>query len=179
MDNLHVLVEQGKVLYLGISDTRAWGSWQKPLIIYQGRWSVLVRNLERKIIPMARDSGMTLAPWMKGMEERRMTDQSDDEEKMSKPLAKVASENNIQFATNVFPVVGGRRVKHLQDNIQALKAKLTTEQILYLGSVKPFNTGFPSNFIGPDPKVVGKAGEVLASSSPLAFVESPKVIGYD
>lgn len=47
MDALHILVEQGKVLYLGISDTPAWivaaantyaiDHGKTPFSIYQGR----------------------------------------------------------------------------------------------------------------------------------------------
>jgi aryl-alcohol dehydrogenase-like predicted oxidoreductase len=72
MDTLHILVEQGKVLYLGVSDTPAW--WvaaactyaidhgKTPFSIYQGRWNVMTRAFERDIIPMARHFGMALAP---------------------------------------------------------------------------------------------------------------------
>ncbi|KAJ6577769.1 Aldo/keto reductase [Mycena capillaripes] len=73
MDGLHNLVVQGKVLYLGISDTPAWVVAQanqyardhgkSPFIIYQGRWNVLDRAFEREIIPMARAHGLALAPW--------------------------------------------------------------------------------------------------------------------
>jgi aryl-alcohol dehydrogenase-like predicted oxidoreductase len=48
MDAVHVMVEQGKVLYLGISDTPAWvvsamqtyalEANKTPVSIYQGRW---------------------------------------------------------------------------------------------------------------------------------------------
>ncbi|KAF4627185.1 hypothetical protein G7Y89_g10969 [Cudoniella acicularis] len=215
MDSLHILVQQGKVLYLGISDTPAWvvsaantyatAHGKTPFSIYQGRWNVLVRDFEREIIPMARHFGMALAPWdvlgggkfqtRKALEDRRKKGeglrglrpeglkssktpvQSEDEEKMSEALAKVASEHGIESVTaialayvlskapNVFPLVGGRRVEHLQDNIQALKVKLTTKQIEYLESVKPLDVGFPSNFIGPDPKVVVRATRML----PYAF----------
>ena len=34
-----------------------------PFVIYQGPWSVLERDFERDIIPMARAEGMALAPW--------------------------------------------------------------------------------------------------------------------
>lgn len=44
-------------------------------------------------------------------------------------------------APNEFPLVGERKVEHLRDNIQALEIKLTTEQIEYLESVKPFDIG--------------------------------------
>ncbi|KAK9317023.1 NADP-dependent oxidoreductase domain-containing protein, partial [Lipomyces starkeyi] len=72
--------------------------------------------------------------------------QIEDEVKMSAALSKVASEHGIESVTaialayvlsktpNVFPIVGGRKVEHLQDNIQALKIKLTTEQIEYMDS---------------------------------------------
>lgn len=72
MDSLHILVEQGKVLYLGISDTPAWvvsaantyavAHGKTPFSIYQGRWNVMLRDMERDIIPMARTFGMALAP---------------------------------------------------------------------------------------------------------------------
>ena len=73
MDSLHMLVEQGKVLYLGISDSPAWvvsaanyyaqAHGKSPFVIYQGRWNVLLRDFEREILPMARHFGMALAPW--------------------------------------------------------------------------------------------------------------------
>ncbi|KAJ6577770.1 aryl-alcohol dehydrogenase [NADP+] [Mycena capillaripes] len=73
MNGLHNLVVQGKVLYLGISDTPAWVVAQAnqyardhgktPFVIYQGLWNVLDRSFEREIIPMARAHGLALAPW--------------------------------------------------------------------------------------------------------------------
>ncbi|KAF9265088.1 Aldo/keto reductase [Marasmius fiardii PR-910] len=73
MDGLHHLVAQGKVLYLGISDSPAWVVAQAntyarcmgktPFVIYQGLWNVKDRDFERDIIPMARSFGMALAPW--------------------------------------------------------------------------------------------------------------------
>ncbi|KAI0684060.1 Aldo/keto reductase [Cytidiella melzeri] len=73
MNGLHNLVVQGKVLYLGISDTPAWIvskantyarlTGKTPFVIYQGAWSVMLRDMERDIIPMAREEGMAIAPW--------------------------------------------------------------------------------------------------------------------
>ena len=86
-------------------------------------------------------------------------EQSDNEVKMSEALETVASEHGIESVTavalayvmskapNVFPIVGGRKVEHLKDNIQALKIKLTTKQIEYLESIVPFEPGFPINFV--------------------------------
>ena len=71
MDGLHTLVLQGKVLYLGVSDTPAWivakannyarMSGKTPFVIYQGAWSILQRDFERDIIPMARAEGTHLS----------------------------------------------------------------------------------------------------------------------
>ncbi|KAJ7642206.1 Aldo/keto reductase [Roridomyces roridus] len=73
MNGLHNLVVQGKVLYLGISDTPAWvvsqanqyarDQGKTPFAIYQGAWNVMERSFEREIIPMARAHGLALAPW--------------------------------------------------------------------------------------------------------------------
>ncbi|KAJ7165633.1 NADP-dependent oxidoreductase domain-containing protein [Mycena crocata] len=73
MNGLHNLVVQGKVLYLGVSDTPAWVVAQanqyardhgkSPFVIYQGAWNVMERSFEREIIPMARAHGLALAPW--------------------------------------------------------------------------------------------------------------------
>ncbi|KAG8214443.1 NADP-dependent oxidoreductase domain-containing protein [Butyriboletus roseoflavus] len=73
MNGLHTLVQQGKVLYLGISDTPAWVVSQAnqyardhgktPFVIYQGQWNVMQRSFERDIIPMCKAHGMALAPW--------------------------------------------------------------------------------------------------------------------
>ncbi|KAH9931780.1 aryl-alcohol dehydrogenase [Amylocystis lapponica] len=73
MNGLHHLVAQGKVIYLGISDTPAWIvskantyarlTGKTPFCIYQGAWSILRRDFEREIIPMARAEGLALAPW--------------------------------------------------------------------------------------------------------------------
>ncbi|PVH72890.1 putative aryl-alcohol dehydrogenase Aad14 [Cadophora sp. DSE1049] len=221
IDSLHILVQQGKVLYLGISDTPAWivsaanyyakASGKTPFSVYQGRWNVLLRDFERDIIPMARHFGMALAPWdvlgggkfqtKKQIDERKKkgeglrsmfgSEQSEDEAKMSAALEKVAAEQGTESITaialayvmakapNVFPLVGGRKIEHLQDNISALKIKLTKEQIETLESVRPLHVGFPNDFIGEDPKLSGKPGGLLAASSSMAFVVASKPIGYE
>ncbi|PKX99606.1 aldo/keto reductase [Aspergillus novofumigatus IBT 16806] len=215
MDSLQILVEQGKVLYLGISDTPAWivsaanlyarSHGKTPFSIYQGRWNVMLRDFEREIIPMARHFGMALAPWdvlgggkfktKKEIEERKArgeglrsilsSDQSEEEAAMSAALEKVANEHGIKSLTavalayvmakapNVFPLVGGRKVEHLKENIKALSLRLTAAQVEYLESQTRFDVGFPGNFIGPDPKVTGKASFLLAANGAYSFVRSP------
>lgn len=131
MDSLHILVEQGKVLYLGISDTPAWivsaanyyarAHGKTPFCIYQGRWNVMLRDFEREIIPMARHFGMALAPWdvlgggkfktKQEIEQRKAngeslrsifsSEQSKEEEAMSAALEKVANEHGTKSLTAV------------------------------------------------------------------------------
>ena len=70
MNALHHLVVQGKILYLGISDTPAWivskaneyarAHSLTPFVIYQGQWSAATRDFERDILPMCRAEGMAV-----------------------------------------------------------------------------------------------------------------------
>ena len=119
------------------------------------------------------------------------SEQTDDQARISEALSKVAAEHGIgsvtavalayamSKTTNVFPLVGGRRVEHLQDNIQALSIKLTTAQIEYLESIKPLDVGFPNNFIGADPRSTGISPPLTAISAKLSYVPFPKPIGHE
>jgi aryl-alcohol dehydrogenase-like predicted oxidoreductase len=241
MDSLHILVEQGKVLYLGISDTPAFivaaantyakAHGKTPFSIYQGRWSVMLRDMEREIIPMCRHFGMAIAPWdalgggkfqsKKALEERKKNneglrsmmggEQTEQEQKISEALEKVAGEHGIESITAialayvmakapyVFPIVGGRKVEHLHDNIQALKIKLTDKQIEHLESVVPFEAGFPNNFVGvvsqtlakflvfvtllmlllQNPAVSGKSPTIVAGTASMSWVTGPHPIDHE
>ena len=63
MDSLHILVEQGKVMYLGISDTPAWivsaaneyakARGKTQFSVYQGRWNIMIRDFEVRHNPSA------------------------------------------------------------------------------------------------------------------------------
>ena len=53
----------------------------------------------------------------------------------------------MQKTPYVFPIIGGRKVEHLMDNIEALDISLSTEQIKYLEEVIPFDLGFPHGMI--------------------------------
>ncbi|CAI4440174.1 CPG_1a_G0017820.mRNA.1.CDS.1 [Saccharomyces cerevisiae] len=212
MDSLHILVQQGKVLYLGVSDTPAWvvsaanyyatSHGKTPFSVYQGKWNILNRDFEREIIPMARHFGMALVPWdvigggrfqsKKAIEERKKageglrsftgaSEQTELEVKISEALFKVAEEHGTESVTaiaiayvrskakNVFPLVGGRKIEHLKQNIEALGIKLTPEQIKFLESIVPFDVGFPSNFIGEDPAVTKVAPPLTAMSARIVF----------
>jgi hypothetical protein len=43
----------------------------------------------------------------------------------------------------VFPIIGGRKVEHLKQNVQALDISLSPEQIHRIDEAKPLDFGFP------------------------------------
>lgn len=220
MDSLHILVEQGKVLYLGVSDTPAWvvaaantyarAQGKTPFSVYQGRWSVLDRDFERDIIPMARHFGLALCPWnvlgggelktkeqiearRSSQEGGRFTEQSEAARKVSEALEKVAGEHGagsiqqvalayvLRKARNVFPLVGFRKVEHLQDGIKALSIRLTDDQVKYIESQNPFDVGFPLNFVGDNPRETGGYGPLpeMLLAAKVSFEKPQKPAGYE
>ncbi|KAJ4152885.1 hypothetical protein LMH87_009405 [Akanthomyces muscarius] len=223
VDSLDVVVKQGRVMYLGISDTPAYivaaantyarATGKTQFSIYQGRWNVMLRDLEREIIPMARHFGMAIAPWDAVGGGRFQTasqlvekaennesvraimgapaEQTDNEAKISEALHKVAKAHDIESPTavalayvmakapNVFPIVGGRKIKHLQDNIKSLDIKLSRADLDYLESIVPFELGFPLNMLGPDPHYGEKPGTHVACVAPMSYVQRERPIGYE
>ena len=221
MDALHILVEQGKVLYLGISNTPAWvvsaantyarAHGKTPFSVYQGNWNMIRRDFEHDIIPMARHFGMALCPWgifasgklqsKKQIEDRKQagetlrpmytTEQNEIERNASDALEKVASEHGIESvqqiaiayvmrkARNVFPLIGGRTVGQLNDNVKALSIRLTDEQLKYLDSIEPLEVVFPINIIGDDPRETGVSSMGHATFAQMAWQRFSKPTGYE
>jgi aryl-alcohol dehydrogenase-like predicted oxidoreductase len=220
MDSLHILVNQGKVLYLGISDAPAWvvsaanvyaqSRGKTQFSVYQGRWNVMSRDFERDIIPMARHFGMALCPWnvlaggklqtTKQIEARTAigetlrvfsgTQQTDEQRKTSYALEKIAAEKGpdvsiqqvalayvMQKTTNVFPIVGCRKVEQLADNIKALSVHLTDDDIASLESISQFDAGFPHTMIEEDPRLTGKTSGISQAHAQISWQRLPKPLG--
>ncbi|KAI0459518.1 aldo/keto reductase [Xylaria acuta] len=137
--------------------------------VYQGRWSAATRDFEREIIPMTKDEGMGLAPWgalgggkFKTEEQRKKKEGRDfppteTEVKVTKALEAVAKRKNTLITSvaqayvmhktpYVFPIIGGRTVDHLRDNIEALTLSLSEDDIKEIESAAPFDLGFPNDF---------------------------------
>ncbi|KAJ2933913.1 hypothetical protein H1R20_g3150, partial [Candolleomyces eurysporus] len=82
-----------------------------------------------------------------------------DEKKICDALEKVAAEVGAKSLNAVaitylmhktrfvFPIIGARKVEHLEDNIKALDVALTKEHIDFLESILPFDKGFPASEI--------------------------------
>ncbi|RAK89430.1 norsolorinic acid reductase [Aspergillus costaricaensis CBS 115574] len=149
----------------------------RPFSVYQGRWNAGFRDLEREVIPMCRDQGMAIAPWaplgagkFKSAEARksdagsgsaRGAELSETDIKVSDALEKVANRKNTTLhaialayvmhkTPNVFPIIGQRKIEHLQANVEALSVSLSDEDLDEIDSASSFDVGFPMNFIFRD-----------------------------
>lgn len=127
MHGLNSLITSGKVLYLGISDTPAWvvvkandyarAHGLRPFSVYQGKWNMGFRDLEREVLPMCRDQGMGIVPWgamgvskfrtaerrESGSGDGRKVPLSENDVKLSEALEEVANRKNVSLHALVFP----------------------------------------------------------------------------
>ena len=140
-------------------------------VVYQGLWNASQRDLEREILPMCQAEGMAIAPWkalgggqFKTEEQiktatdgrkRLLNDgQTPSEKKMVGVLDRIAKKRNsiitsvalayvMNTTPDVYPIVGGRKVEHLKGNIEALRIKLTAEEMKEIRDASGFDPGFP------------------------------------
>jgi len=160
-------------------NTYAKDHGMRQFSVYQGKWSAADRDFERDIIPMVRDQGMAICPWgalgggdFKTEEQREDMKKAGDQGRNMRPatarskavtpvLDKIAKElghsiTGVALAyvraktPYVVPIVGGRKISHLKDNIRALEINLTDEQLAAIDGANEFDIGFPHNFIGGD-----------------------------
>jgi aryl-alcohol dehydrogenase-like predicted oxidoreductase len=116
---------------------------------------------------------------------------SEQELKVSEALEKVAGEVGedvsvtavalaycMQKTPYVFPIIGGRKVEHLQDNIKGLEIRLSDKQMEYLESQTTFDPGFPLTFIGNDPTAKGGRATFIGitNSATVEFVAGSQPI---
>lgn len=143
--------------------------------VYQGMWNAAMRDFERDIIPMCIDEGMGLCPYgtlnqgrfqteagykerEKNNEGRNFIPLSERDKKVAGVLEKVGNKNNIpllavalayviQKTPYVFPIVGARKVEHIQGSIDALCVALSAEDIKEIENAYEFDHGFPHTFL--------------------------------
>lgn len=151
----------------------------RPFSVYQGRWGAGCRDLERDIIPMCLSEGMAIAPWgvlggggfkkaedkeKEGTRALQVGSKSRDEQVRS-VLEKVAEKKGtgatsvalayvLHKAPYVFPIIGGRKVDYLGQNIEALKLKLDAEDMATIDEAYGFEIGFPHDFLSGGNKMV-------------------------
>ena len=140
-----------------------------------GMWNASMRDFERDIIPMARDEGMALCPYgtlgqgrfqieavykerEQTKEGRNLVPLSQHDKDVSAHLEKIANKKGtnlhsialaycLQKHPYVFPIVGGRKISHIQGNIDALDVYLSDEDIAEVEKGYEFDLGFPHTFL--------------------------------
>ena len=179
---LNALLNQGKVLYLGVSDTPAWyvakcnqyarDHGLRGFVVYQGQWSAANRSFERDILSLCEADGMGIAPWgslgsgefktkaeMEDPERRKPIRPSANSAVVSAVLEQIAERKKTKItsvalayvlhkAPYVFPICGGRKIEHLQGNIEALALELSDQELKEIDAAAPFDIGFPSSLSG-------------------------------
>ena len=178
-------VHAGKVLYIGISDTPAWvvsrantlAEWRgwTPFAGLQVPYSLLNRDIERELLPMAESQGMSVAAWsplgggvLSGKFTRpagpgtgtRITAGSISPhdlavaqavEDVAGELGITSSQVAIAWTRNrsraVHPIIGARTTEQLKDNLGAIDVVLPGEAISRLETATGFTPGFPTDFI--------------------------------
>lgn len=163
-------------------------------VVYQGLWNASERAFEREILPMARMEGMALAPWSvlgggafrtkaqwekadaeADAEKRPVTFATEKHRAVSGVLEAIAARKKTQLssvaiayvlhkAPHVFPVIGGRSVEQLHQNIAALELKLSREEMNEIDDAAEFDRGWPHSWVAPEVKydeISGPSDSVL------------------
>lgn len=177
-------VSAGKVLYVGISDTPAWvvakgntlaalRGWS-PFVGLQLPYSLTQREIERELLPMGDNFGLSTAAWSplaaglltgkftrgdhdgpsrvkrESVTERDLTigravDAAADE--LGTTSSRVALAWTRAHRPTVHPIVGARRLDQLTDNLAAADLQLPAEVVQRLDEVSAIELGFPHDFI--------------------------------
>jgi aryl-alcohol dehydrogenase-like predicted oxidoreductase len=177
-------VRAGKILYVGISDTPAWviarastlAEWHgwTAFTGLQAPYSLLRRDIERELLPMAEALGMTVAAWSPladGILSGKFTRQaaepgtridpaaiSEQQRAVAATVAEIADDLGVTPAQvaiawtrtrspAVHPIIGARRLDQLLDNLGAAELELPAEVLTRLDAATGIDLGFPATFI--------------------------------
>ncbi|PRX96754.1 aldo/keto reductase [Allonocardiopsis opalescens] len=178
-------VRSGKILYVGISDAPSWvvarantlAEWRgwSPFVAVQAPYSLLQRDAERELIPVAEALGLTFAAWgplaggvLSGKfsrggavpaDTRVAADSLGEREhtaaravlEVADELGATASQVAIAWirarSPAVAPIIGASTAEQLRDNLGAAELVLPGEAVERLNAAAAFEAGFPSDFI--------------------------------
>ncbi|MFD5823899.1 aldo/keto reductase [Lentzea sp. NPDC060358] len=182
MRALDDVVRAGKVLHVGVSDAPAWfvarantlAQWRDwtPFAGLQVPYNLLRRDVERELLPMAAELGLTVAAWaplaagkLSGGT-RRAGELTEVEERGARAVRSVAQELGTTparvalawvRANGALPLVGARTPEQVADC--AGEVVLPPEAVARLEAAAPFERGFPADFLAE------------CEASPFAFGE--------
>jgi aryl-alcohol dehydrogenase-like predicted oxidoreductase len=178
-------VRLGKVFYLGISDTPAWvaaqlqtlaaGHGWSPFAGLQVEYSLVQREVERELIPMARGLGLGVLAWgplgagvlsgkyaspgtpVSPAGERRLADVDSRRLAIARTVAGIAEELGLSSSVvalawlraqgGVIPILGARTSQQLADNLTCLDVNLPPDALARLDQASRVTRGFPHDFL--------------------------------
>jgi aryl-alcohol dehydrogenase-like predicted oxidoreductase len=177
-------VRAGKILYVGISDTPAWviarantlAEWHgwTAFTGLQAPYSLLRRDIERELLPMAEALGMTVAAWSPladGILSGKFTRQAAEPGTRIDPAAVTELQRAVAATVQdvaddlgatpaqvaiawtrtrspaVHPIIGARRLDQLLDNLGAAELELPADALSRLNAATELDLGFPATFI--------------------------------
>lgn len=175
-------VRAGKILYVGVSDTPAWIVSQAntlaalmgwtPFVGLQVEYSLVQRDAERELLPMAEAFGMAVTPWSplgggalsgkynsspdgRGRLGNRASERvlgiaagvREVAEETGRTPAQVALAWLRAQSSTVIPIIGSRQLDQFEENLGCLDVKLTGDQLARLSSLSTPSLGFPHDFL--------------------------------
>jgi len=208
MRGLDDVVRSGKVIYVAVSDVPAWQAARANTIAelrgwssfigLQTRYSLIDRDLEFELGPMAEEMGMSILPWgilAEGFLTGKHTkDEKNAESGRNETVANhFKKEKNLQILDEVqaiakeigrsagqvslnwilqrpitIPIFGAKNVSQLEDNLAALEFTLTPEQMKRLNDVSAPTAVFPYTFSARLP-FINNAGLKIKSKPNVWF----------
>jgi aryl-alcohol dehydrogenase-like predicted oxidoreductase len=177
-------VRAGKVLYTGISNTPAWvisrastlADWRgwSPFVGLQVPYSLVRRDIERELLPMAESLGISVAAWsplaggvlsgsftrtdMSGPTRIKQADIAERDLRIAREVDAVAghlgaSSSQVALAwtmarhPSVHPLVGARTADQLVGNLAAADLALPDRFVQRLDEVSAIEPSFPTDMI--------------------------------
>jgi aryl-alcohol dehydrogenase-like predicted oxidoreductase len=185
-------VRLGKVLYVGMSDAPAWvvaymqatsllRGWS-PFIGLQVEYSLVQRDVERELLPMARALGLGVTAWSplgggvlsgkytadaadKGA--RRLAHLDPRSAAIAEAVTRVAVETEwppaqvaiawLLAQPTVIPIIGARTLDQFRVNLDAVDVSLSAETVKALDEVSHVPRGFPHDFLASQDFIHGGA----------------------
>lgn len=186
MRALDDVVRAGKVLYVGVSDAPAWvvsrantlADWHgwTPFVGLQVPYSLLQRDIERELLPMADTLGLSIAAWSplaagklsgkftrsESTEPTRIAQIGIDVEANDLRIAREvdavgdqlgASSSQVALAWTrarhswIHPIIGARRLDQVVDNLAAADLVLPDEVVVRLDEASAIGRGFPLDML--------------------------------
>ena len=168
------LVAAGKVLALGVSNTPAWVVARSDLLAEVRGWerfcalqlpySLLERDSDRELLPMARSLDLALWAWSP-LARGALTGKPRPDglppleprvQAVVDEVAKVAAElgtSSAQVALawvwrhGITPVLGARTVDQIKDNLAAAELQLGDDELARLDAASAVSLGYPHDFV--------------------------------